>query len=203
MKDDLATEQDWVPFHEAARRLAGVDGERLLLPGQVVFTNSSRKLSEAGKNGRLPSRGILDKTGELQAIPPRDWQKCVRDQDGLYAVARKCFLREPGYRIPRYTNVEINWTEFARASEDATNRHTIGRLPEVNMDALQCAFDIECNERGPPDKNGPKDWRTQADLARWILNWSVDRKQEISHPTAKRYAKKLLDQKSKSTSDPF
>jgi hypothetical protein len=59
MKDDLATEQDWVPFHEAARRLAGVDGERLLLPGQVVFTNSSRKLSEAGKNGRLSSRGIL------------------------------------------------------------------------------------------------------------------------------------------------
>jgi hypothetical protein len=203
MKDDLASEQDWVPFHEAARRLAGVDGERLLLPGQVVFTNSSRKLIEAGKNGRLSSRGILDETGELQKISSSDWQNCVRNDPGLFAVARHCELREPERRIPRYTSVEINWTEFARASEDATNRHTIGRLPELNMDDLQCAFDYECKTRGLPNNGGPKGWRSRADLARWIVNWSVDRKQEISHSTAKRYAKKLLDQKSKSTSDPF
>jgi hypothetical protein len=120
MKDDCSSDDataEWIQFHEAARRLANIEGERLRHPGQVVFVNSSKKLIEAGKDALLIARGFLDKTGELEWVFPADWQDCVRDDDGLYAIARHCVLREPGRRVPRYTNVEVNWTKYAKVRE--------------------------------------------------------------------------------------
>lgn len=95
----------WVLMNEAVRIIARRDGETLRFPCDIP-PEAEVKLIEAARAGCVASRGIRFATGELEEIPARDLHECD-------SVARRCELREPGRRLPRFIGVEFSAADIA------------------------------------------------------------------------------------------
>jgi hypothetical protein len=186
--------------------IARYNREALRFLGDIP-PEAEMKLIEAAQTGEITAWGQCDSTGETEDIPCIDWQECE-------ASFRKSWLLERGRRVPRYTNVEFDEADIARefasthevdrpkASEQNTEAERLpdnkqparrGSPPKLNIDDLRCAFEIECGKHGctPPDKDGAKGWKIQADVVRWILSFAEARGEAISESTAKAYALEL------------
>jgi hypothetical protein len=144
------------------------------------------KLQGKLRDGSIVAQGPL-KSANAVVIEREFWRYALPDPEGQ-ASNLSTFASLPWFELSAH-DVLGQWPP-----ESVSNAGCKGAPSKLIFYVLQDAFELECKKNGstPPDKEGPKGWRRQADVVRWILSWAEDRGEGISESTAKTYARNLI-----------
>ena|ERR1700730_9645878 len=69
-----------------------------------------------------------------------------------------------------------------------------GRPPKCDWEAAADALKIECEKQGcvPPDRDGPKGWKTKADVERWTATLLAARKEKVEETAIRVHVSEIL-----------
>lgn len=177
---------EWLNLAEAAKLIADAGADP-----KTVIASIVREAGEAGHNvsWRVPNVPAR--------VRSRAWieQPIIDIAAGMIEIEYQTVRRGPAGRVLGNLTLLVALEEVQRRLNDPTRsaRHRGGRKQKADWEAVEDAYRAIVSGKGVPTSDHDEaEWRSQADVGRWLAKFLDDRQESVGETRIKTEARKLF-----------